>query len=134
MAKAKRNIVLKKKDTTGAKKTESAKKSVTTIPQNSKKNVQAVEPKNVQAKVEKEAQKVLGDVGGSVITKPQGRIRFEAQVAPVPMFLLPSDIRLYLQSHWLSSDVYKRDKKWLEEHKVDMEMVEKLKKFLTERL
>lgn len=134
MAKAKRNIVLKKKDTTGAKKTESAKKSVTTIPQNSKKNVQAVEPKNVQEKVEKEAQKVIGDVGGSVITKPQGRIKFEAQVAPVPMFMLPADIRSYLQSHGFSSDLWKKDKERLEKHNVDMKMVEKLKKFLTERL
>ena len=109
-------------------------KSVTTIPQNTEKNVQTDEVKNVQVDVEKMAQKILGDVGGSVITKPQGRIKFEAQVAPVPMFLLPADIRSYLQSHGFSSDLYKKDKEWLEKHNVDMEMVDKLKKFLTERL
>jgi len=134
MAKAKRNIVLKKKDTTGAKKTVSSKKQVTTIPQNTQNSVKNVEENKAQEVVEKKAQKILGDVGGSVITKPQGRIRFEAQVAPVPMFMLPADIRLYLQSHGLSSDVYKRDKEWLEKHNVDMSMVDKLKKFLTERL
>ncbi len=128
MAKATRKIVLKKKST------KDQEKSVTTIPQNTKKNVQADEVKNVQGDVEKMAQKVLGDVGGSVIVKPQGRIKFEAQVAPVPMFMLPADIRLYLQSHGLSSDVYKKDKEWLEKHNVDMEMVDKLKKFLTEKL
>ena len=134
MAKAKRTIVLKKKDTTGAKKTVSSKKQVTTIPQNTQNSVKKTEANKAQEAVEKKAQKILGDVGGSVITKPQGRIRFEAQVAPVPMFMLPADIRLYLQSHGLSSDVYKRDKEWLEKHNVDMSMVDKLKKFLTERL
>ena len=128
MAKATRKIVLKKKST------KDQEKSVTTIPQNTEKNVQTDEVKNVQGDVEKMAQKVLGDVGGSVITKPQGRIKFEAQVAPVPMFLLPADIRSYLQSHGFSSDLYKKDKEWLEKHNVDMEMVDKLKKFLTERL
>lgn len=128
MAKATRKIVLKKKSTNDQEK------SVTTIPQNTKKNVPTDELKNVQGDVEKMAQKILGDVGGSVITKPQGRIKFEAQVAPVPMFLLPADIRSYLQSHGFSSDLYKKDKEWLEKHNVDMEMVDKLKKFLTERL
>ena len=128
MAKATRKIVLKKKST------KDQEKSVTTIPQNTEKNVQTDEVKNVQGDVEKMAQKILGDVGGSVITKPQWRIKFEAQVAPVPMFLLPADIRSYLQSHGFSSDLYKKDKEWLEKHNVDMEMVDKLKKFLTERL
>ena len=128
MAKTTIKIVLKKKST------KDQEKSVTTIPQNTEKNVQTDEVKNVQVDVEKMAQKILGDVGGSVITKPQGRIKFEAQVAPVPMFLLPADIRSYLQSHGFSSDLYKKDKEWLEKHNVDMEMVDKLKKFLTERL
>ena len=127
-SKPKRNIVLKKKSTTDQKK------SVTTTPQNTKKNVQTAESKNVQAKVEKQAQKVIGDVGGSVIAKPQWRIKFEAQVAPVPMFMLPVEIKRYLQSHGFSSDLYKKDKERLEKHNVDMEMVEKLKQFLTERL
>ena len=133
MAKATRKIVIKKKET-GAKKTESSKKSVTTIPQNTENDVKKTELKNAQVEVEKQAQKIIGDVGGSVITKPQGRIKFEAQVAPVPMFMLPVDIRKYLQSHGFSSDLYKKDKERLEKHNVDMEMVDKLKKFLTERL
>jgi hypothetical protein len=48
--------------------------------------------------------------------------------------MLPDDIRRYLVSHGLNSNVYKMDKEWLEKHNVDPEMVEKLKKFLTERL
>lgn len=78
--------------------------------------------------------KVLWEIWGSVVTKPKWRIVFEAQVAPFPMFKLPEDIRRYLVSKGLTTDVYKMDKEWLEKHNVDMEMVEKLKKFLTEKL
>lgn len=131
---SKRKIVLKKKETTGAKNTESSKKPVTTIHQNTESNAEKAELNNVQSEIEKQAQNIIGDVGGSKIVKPVWRIKFEAQVAPVPMFMLPEDIRRYLQSHWLSSDVFKKDKEWLEKHNVDMEMVDKLKKFLTERL
>ena len=84
--------------------------------------------------VKKQPKNVSGAVGDSVVVKPQGRIRFEAQVAPFPIFLLPPDIKRYLISHNLTTDVYKKDKEWLEKHNVDLEMVEKLKKFLTERL
>ena len=78
--------------------------------------------------------KVLWEIWGSVVTKPKWRIVFEAQVAPFPMFKLPEDLRRYLISKGLTTDVYKMDKEWLEKHNVDMEMVEKLKKFLTEKL
>jgi len=127
-SKPKRNIVIKKK--TDSKQ----EKPVTTIPQNTESKVANAETNNVQSEIEKQVQNIIGDVGGSKIVKPVWRIKFEAQVAPVPMFMLPEDIRRYLQSHWLSSDVFKKDKEWLEKHNVDMEMVEKLKKFLTERL
>ena len=70
MAKAKRTIVLKKKDTTGAKKTVSPKKQVTTIPQNTESNAEKAELNNVQSEIEKQAQNVIGDVGGSKIVKP----------------------------------------------------------------
>lgn len=128
MAKAKKQITFKKKTVS------ETKKPVTTIPQNTESKVANAETNNVQSEIEKQAQNIIGDVGGSKIVKPVWRIKFEAQVAPVPMFMLPEDIRRYLQSHWLSSDVFKKDKEWLEKHNVDMEMVEKLKKFLTERL
>lgn len=128
MAKAKRQITFKKK------KVEEQEKPVTTIPQNTENNAMTEETSNVPTEIEKQAQNVFGDVGGSKVVKPVWRIKFEAQVAPVPMFMLPVEIRKYLQSHWFSSDVFKKDKEWLEKHNVDMEMIEKLKKFLTERL
>ena len=78
--------------------------------------------------------KVIWDIGWTKVEKPVWRIKFEAQVAPYPLFMLPEEIRRYLISHGLTSDVYKKDKEWLEKHNVDMEIVEKLKKFLTEKL
>lgn len=78
--------------------------------------------------------KVIGDIGWTQVEKPVWRIKFEAQVAPYPLFMLPEEIRKYLISHWLTSEVYKKDKEWLEKHNVDLEIVEKLKQFLTERL
>ncbi len=67
---SKRKIVLKKKETTGAKNTESSKKPVTTIPQNTESNVENAELNNVQSEIEKQAQNIIGDVGGSKIVKP----------------------------------------------------------------
>ena len=78
--------------------------------------------------------KVIWDIGWTKVEKSVWRIRFEAQVAPYPLFMLPEEIRRYLVSHGLTSEVYKKDKEWLEKHNVDLEIVEKLKKFLTEKL
>jgi hypothetical protein len=78
--------------------------------------------------------KVIWDIGWTKVEKPVWRIKFEAQVAPYPLFMLPEDIRKYLIKKWFNSEIYKKDKEWLEKHNVDMEIVEKLKQFLTERL
>jgi hypothetical protein len=78
--------------------------------------------------------KVIWDIGWTKVEKPVWRIKFEAQVAPYPLFMLPEEIRKYLIKKWFNSEIYKKDKEWLEKHNVDMEIVEKLKKFLTERL
>ena len=85
-------------------------------------------------KGKKEKSKVIWTIGWTEVKQPEWRIRFEAQVQPFPLFMLPEDIRKWLVSNGLTSDVYMKDKEWLEKHNVDMEMVEKLKKFLTERL
>lgn len=93
------------------------------------------EPKK-ESVASKKAKKeeVLWTIGSSIVTKPKWRIVFEAQSAPFPMFKLPSDIRNYLQSKWLTTNVYKKSKEWLERHNVDLKMVERLKEFLTEKL
>ena len=78
--------------------------------------------------------KVIWDIGWTKVEKPVWRIKFEAQVAPYPLFMLPEEIRKYLVRNGFTSEIYKKDKEWLEKHNVDMEIVEKLKKFLTEKL
>lgn len=78
--------------------------------------------------------KVIWDIGWTKVEKPMWRIKFEAQVAPYPLFMLPEDIRKYLVRNGFTSSIYLKDKEWLEKHNVDMEIVEKLKQFLTERL
>lgn len=70
----------------------------------------------------------------TTVVAPKGRIRFEAQVSAIPMFKIPADIRQYLINKWFSTNVWKKDKEWLEKHWADMEMIEKLKKFLTGNL
>lgn len=90
---------------------------------------QITAPRHVKMK-----DRVLGDVGGSKVTKPVGRIRFEAQVWPYPMFMVPAEIRNYLTKKGLTTDVWKKDKEWLEKHNVDLEMVEKLKQFLQSKM
>ena len=90
--------------------------------------------KKSDLKGKKEKSKVIWTIGWTEVKQPEWRIRFEAQVQPFPLFMLPEDIRKWLVSNGLTSDVYAKDKEWLEKHNVDMEMVEKLKKFLTERL
>lgn len=89
---------------------------------------QITAPRHVKMK-----DRVLWDVWGSKIVKPVGKIRFEAQVWPYPMFLLPEDIRNYLVKKGLTSNVWQKSKEWLEKHNVDLEMVEKLKQFLQSR-
>ena len=90
--------------------------------------------KKSDLKGKKKESKVIWTIGWTEVKQPEWRIRFEAQVQPFPLFMLPEDIRKWLVSNGLTSDVYAKDKEWLEKHNVDTEMVEKLKKFLTERL
>ena len=58
MAKAKRQITFKKK------KVSEPENSVTTIPQNTENNAEQNELNNVPTELEKQAQNIIGDVGG----------------------------------------------------------------------
>ena len=74
---------------------------------------------------------IVGKWWRTVVQQPRGRIKFEAQLAAVPMFKLPEEIRRYLTSHGLPTTVWKWDKERLEKNNVDMKIVEKLKEFLS---
>ena len=47
--------------------------------------------------------KVIWDIGWTKVEKPVWRIKFEAQVEPYPLFMLPEDIRKYLIKKWFNS-------------------------------
>ena len=142
---AKRKITLKKKTKEVEKTPEIEENTVSTVVENEISDVknesgtilnaeQEIGLKKSDLTGKKEKSKVIWSIGWTEVKQAQGRIRFEAQVQPFPLFMLPEDIRKWLVSNGLTSDVYTKDKEWLEKHNVDMEMVEKLKKFLTERL
>ena len=142
---AKRKITIKKKVKEVEKTPEIEETSVDTVMENEISNAEDLSGTIINAEQEiglkkstkwtkYKKSKVIWDIGWTKVEKPVWRIKFEAQVAPYPLFMLPEEIRRYLISHGLTSDVYKKDKEWLEKHNVDMEIVEKLKQFLTERL
>ena len=89
--------------------------------------------KSTVDKKKKESQ-VIWDVWGTKVTKSWRWIKFEAQVWAYPLFMLPADIRDYLLKRGFTSNLYKKDKEWLEKHNVDMEIVEKLKQFLSSKM
>lgn len=123
---AKKKISFKKKEKVEAPIMEEENIGSTVVEEEIKVE-ETIEPK-------KSSDEVIWTIWNSPVAKPKGRIKFEAQVAPYPMFKLPEDIRRYLINNGLTSDVYKKDKERLEKHNVDMKMVEKLKQFLTEVL
>lgn len=138
---AKRKIAFKKKETIESVENEVVETPVveeetvgTTVVENEINDIIDAELNNVkeeEKKVSKKKDKVIWTVGDTVVTKPKWQISFEAQVAPVPMFKIPADIRQYLMNNGFTTDVYKKDKEWLDEHNVDMEMIDRLKDFLT---
>lgn len=113
----------------GEKLTKQTKKAGTTVDKKENKKVEEPKVENTPARGE-----IVWNGTATTVVAPKGRIRFEAQVSAIPMFKIPADIRQYLINKWFSTNVWKKDKEWLEKHWADMEMIEKLKKFLTGNL
>lgn len=120
---SKKKIVFKKKEEIKPEVIEE-ENAVSTVIENEIKEVE-------EPKMEKSSDRIIWNIWNTVVAKPKGKIVFEAQVAPVPLFKLPADIRQYLINNGFSSDVYKKDKERLEKHNADMEMINRLKDFLT---
>lgn len=142
---AKRKITIKKKVKEVEKMPEIEETSVSTVVENEISDAedlggtiinaeQEIGLKKSDLKDKKDKSQVIWTIWWTNVEKTVWRIKFEAQVAPFPMFLLPEHIRKYLIRNGFTSELYKKDKEWLEKHNVDMDIVNDLKKFLTERL
>lgn len=114
------NVKVKKKEP------KVVEKPVTTVEENEQSVAEVIKEVKSEALWE-----IVWNWQATFVKKPVWRIKFEAVAAAYPMFKLPPEIRRYLQSRWLGTNVWKKDKEWLERHNVDLEMVEKLKRFLT---
>jgi hypothetical protein len=109
----------------------------TTVVGNEINNEIESELKNVQAEAENEPKwKAKNDVvwtvwWTSVHMQPRW-IRFQKFDAPVPMFMIQDEeLRSYLVTKGFWTNVYQKDKEWLESHWADMEMIERLKRYVT---
>lgn len=100
----------------------------TTVIENEISNIESTEPKK-----SRKVWQIVWNWTTTTYTPPKWRIKFEAQVAPVPMFLLPKHIQKYLMSKWLGTNVWNKSKEYLEKKWVDMKIVEELKQFLSSR-
>lgn len=112
----------------------------TTVVENEINNEIENELKNVQAEAENEQtgnkKKAKNDVVWTVWwteVHMQARwIRFQKFDAPVPMFMIKDEeLRSYLVTKGFWTNVYQKDKEWLESHWADMKMIERLKRYVT---
>lgn len=79
----------------------------------------------------KDEVRIIGNVKRPVIQK-SAFIKTKSYSTPVPMYEIPEDIRRYLLNKGFGTNVYEKGREWLEAHNADMEMIEKLKKFISE--
>ena len=84
------------------------------------------EIKKVEEKME-----ILWKVKSPVYQK-SSFIKTKAYNTPVCLYELPEDIRTYLTNMWWGTNVYEKGEEWLVKHWADMEIIEKLKKFISE--
>lgn len=91
------------------------------------------EKDQIDKEIEKveEKMEVLGKVRTPVYQK-SSFIKTKAYNTPVCLYELPEDIRTYLTNMWWWTNVYEKWEEWLVKHWADMDMIEKLKKFISE--
>lgn len=87
--------------------------------------------KDVEKQMEK-LQDEIGKANGNPVRQKQGFIRTVSLKSPIPMYQLPEDIQQYLKNMCFWTNVYLMDKEWLEKHNADMNMIKKLKDFISE--
>lgn len=101
-----------------------------------KEKVEETKEVKVEAKVEHKEdnnQIVTGTVWDTpIFRKKVGVIERVEVLAPVPINeIYDRELRQYLINKWLGTNCYLKSKEWLEKRWVDMNMVERLKQYLS---
>lgn len=82
----------------------------------------------------KKTEDVIGSLRGwKQVHQKIKTVKVQAMRGPLPHRNLPEDIQKWLKNKWYGTNIYQKDKEWLIAHKVDMKMVEKLKKFINDK-
>lgn len=77
--------------------------------------------------------KVIGTIGGTVVKQGQGFIKTKVYRGTIPMYILPNELRQYLQNKGFWTNVWEKSKERLEKHHADMDKINELKKFISDR-
>ena len=81
-----------------------------------------------------EEPRVIGSLKwGSEVHQKNGHLKIKAIRWPISKRELPEDIRKWLTNKGYGTNIYLKSKEELERRNVDLKMVDKLKKFISER-
>lgn len=89
------------------------------------------ELKKVKENMEK-LEDEIGKANWNPVFQKTAFIKTVALKTPIPMYKLPEKFRTYLQNMWFGTNVYEKDKEWLEKHGADMKIINELKQYLSE--
>lgn len=112
------------------------KEEVTKAAETEEAKAEEVAPKATEVAEEpkKEEPRVIGSLKwGSEVHQKNGHLKIKAIRWPISKRELPEDIRRWLTNKGYGTNIYLKSKEELERRNVDLKMVDKLKKFISER-
>lgn len=120
---------VKKEEVTKAAEAEEAKKA-----EEAKAEEATTKATEVADEHKKEEPRVIGSLKwGSEVHQKNGHLKIKAIRWPISKRELPEDIRKWLTNKGYGTNIYLKSKEELERRNVDLKMVDKLKKFISER-
>ena len=87
----------------------------------------------VKEEPKKETRVIWSLKWGSAVHQKNGHLKIKAIRWPISKRELPEDIRKWLTNKGYGTNIYLKSKEELEKRHVDLKMVDKLKKFISER-
>ena len=91
------------------------------------------EEKPVKEEPKKESRVIWSLKWGNDVHQKNGHLKIKAVRWPISKRELPEDIRKWLTNKGYWTNIYLKSKEELEKRNVDLKMVDKLKKFISER-